>query len=244
MIYIPPYKKSEVEQDEINREVLSMLEQDLIEASKSGFNLPILVVRKKDGSIRICTDSRSIGKHITKLRLPLPSINDLIRKLGPCRFYCTIDLKAAFHQILLNRNSRKYTAFRTSLGCFQFKRMSFGLPNAPSSMSTLISMVVSDLPGTVAYLDDILVGGRTMEECKENLEAVFKRLKEKNLQINPAKCVFFKTSVKYLGHVLTADGIRQDPDKIAAIKDFPVPKNPQRFERIFGTCFILQKVYK
>ena len=121
VIYIPPYKKSVEEQEEINKEVINILEQDLIEASKSGFNLPILVVRKKDGSIRICTDSRSIGKHITKLRLPLPSINDLIRKLGPCKYYCTIDLKSAFHQILLNRNSRKYTAFRTSLGCIRLK---------------------------------------------------------------------------------------------------------------------------
>ena len=141
-----------------------MLEQDLIEASNSGFNLPILVVKKRDGSIRICTDSRSIGKHITKLRLPLPSINELIRKLGHCEYYCTLDLKSAFHQIMLGKDSRKYTAFRTSLGCFQFKRMSFGLPNAPSSMSTLISMVVSGLHQTVAYLDDILVGGRTLDE--------------------------------------------------------------------------------
>ena len=220
----PLFKKSVEEQEQINNEVLSMLEQDLKEASKSGFNLPILVVRKKDGSIRICTDSRSIGKHITKLRLPLPSINELIRKLGTCKYYCTIDLKSAFHQILLNKNSRQFTAFRTSLGCFQFKRMSFGLPNAPSSMSTLISMVVSDLPGTVAYLDDILVGGRTIEECKENLEAVFRRLKEKNLTINPVKYVFFKTSVKYLEHVLCSDGIKQDPAKISAIKDYPIPK--------------------
>ena len=78
VIYIPPYKKSSEELDEINTEIINMLEQDLIEASKSGFNLPILVVKKRDGSIRICTDSRSIGKHITKLRLPLPSINELM----------------------------------------------------------------------------------------------------------------------------------------------------------------------
>ena len=156
-----------------------MLDQDLIEASKSGFNLPILVVRKKDGSIRVCTDSRAIGKHITKLRLPLPSINELIRKLGPCKVYCTLDLKSAFHQILLGKDSRPYTAFRTSLGCFQMKRMAFGLPNAPSSMSALISMVVSGLPGTVAYLDDILIGGKDIEECRNNLQAVIQRLPEK-----------------------------------------------------------------
>ena len=159
VIYIPQYKTTAAEQDEINDEILSMLDQDLIEASKSGFNLPILVVRKKNGSIRICTDSRAIGKHITKLRLPLPSINELIRKLGPCKIYCSLDLKSAFHQILLSKESRKYTAFRSALGCFQMKRMAFGLPNSPSSMSTLISMVVAGLPGTIAYLDDILVGG-------------------------------------------------------------------------------------
>ena len=201
-----------------------MLDQDLIEASKSDFNLPILVVRKKGGSIRICTDSRVIGKHITKLRLPLPSINELIRKLGHCEYYCTIDLKSAFHQILLGKNSRQYTAFRTSLGCFQMKRMAFGLPNAPSSMSTLISMVVSGLPGTVAYLDDILVGGKTIEECRNNPEVVFQRLSEKKLTIAPEKSVFFKSSVKYLGHILCPQGIKQDPEKVSAIKECVTPK--------------------
>ena len=115
------YKTTSTEQDEINEETLKMLDQDLIEASKSGFNLPILVVWKKDGSIRICTDSRAIGKHITKLRLPLPSIDELIRKLGPCKVYCTLDLKSAFHQILLGKDSRPYTTIRTSLGYFQMK---------------------------------------------------------------------------------------------------------------------------
>ena len=166
VIYIPPYKCTSAEEEEINQEILSMLEQDLIEASKSGFNLPILVVRKKNGSLRICTDSRAIGKHITKLRLPLPSINELIRRLGPCKVYCVIDLKSAFYQVLLAKDSRKFTAFRSSLGCFQMTRMSFGLPNAPGSMQNLISMVVNGLPGTVAYLDDILVGGKDVEECR------------------------------------------------------------------------------
>ena len=86
-----------------------------------------------------------------------------------------------------------------------------------------------------------MVGGRTIEECKENLEAVFKRLKEKNLQINPEKCVFFKTSVKYLGHVLCADGIKQDPDKIAATKDFPVPKTLKDLRGFLGLASYYRK---
>ena len=169
-IFIPPYRCTELEEELINAEVREMLTQDLIEASKSGFNLPILIVKKRQGGIRICTDSRSIGKHICKIRLPLPAINDLIRKMGTGKYFCVLDLKTAYYQILLDEESRGYTCFRTSLGAFQFKRLSFGLPNAPSSMQTLISKVVCGLQGVVAYLDDILISGDTLESCKENLE--------------------------------------------------------------------------
>ena len=103
-IYVPPYKTSAAEMEEINNEVLSMLESDLIEVSRSGFNLPILVVRKRDNSICLCTDSRAIKRHICQLRLPLPSINELLRTLGPCKVYTTLDLKSAFHQVLLKKN--------------------------------------------------------------------------------------------------------------------------------------------
>ena len=240
-IYIPPYKTTSAEEEEINEEILKMLQQDLIEASKSGFNLPILVVRKKNGTIRICTDSRAIGKHITKLRLPLPSINELIRKLGPCKMYCVVDLKSAFHQILLGKESRPYTAFRTSLGAFQMTRMAFGLPNAPSSMSALISMVVNGLPGVVAYLDDILVGGSDIEDCRNNLEAVFQRLAEKGLTIAPEKCVFFKESVIYLGHVLSSQGIKQDPEKVSAIHGCATPKTLKDLRAFMGLASYYRK---
>ena len=102
--------------------------------------------------------------------------------------FCVIDLKSAFYQILLDKNSRQYTAFRISLGCFQYKRLPFGLPNAPSSMTSLISQVITGLDGVVAYLDDILVGGTDLQSCRDNLEAVFAKLKEFNLTINPEKC--------------------------------------------------------
>ena len=125
------------------------------------------------------------------MSLPLPSINELIRRLGPCKVYCTLDLKSAFYQILLGKESRPYTAFRTSLGCFQMACMSFGLLNAPSSMSTLISIVVNGIPGIIAYLDDILVGGKDIAECRDNLEAVFQSLADKDLTIAPEKCSFF-----------------------------------------------------
>ena len=124
-----------------------MLNEDLIECSKSGFNLPILIVRKKQGGIRICIDSRSLSKHIVKIRLPLPAINDLIRKLGSSKIFCVIDLKSVFYQILLDEKSRHYTAFRSSLGYFQFKRLPFGLPNAPLSMTSLIGQVIRGLDG-------------------------------------------------------------------------------------------------
>ena len=99
-----------------------MLHEDLIEVSKSGFNLPILIVRKKSGCLRLVTDSRCIGKYITKIRLPLPCINSLIRKLNTARMFCVIDLKEAFFQILLDEKSRHLTCFRTSTEAYQFKR--------------------------------------------------------------------------------------------------------------------------
>ena len=159
--------------------------------------------------------------------------------------YCTLDLKSAYHQIKLSKESRPYTAFRVpGLGCFQMKRMGFGLCNAPSSMSTLMSMVVTGLQQTVAYLDDILVGGADIEECHRNLEAVFKCLSEKGLTLAPEKCTFFKESVKYLGHVLSAGGIQQDPDKVAAIKQFPTPRTLKDLRGFLGLASYYRKFTK
>ena len=133
-----------------------------------------------------------MSKHIVKIRLPLPAINDLIRKLGSSKVYCVIDLKQAFYQILLDEKSRQYTAFRSSLGAFQFKRLPFRMPNAPNSMQSLIGQVITGLDGVIAYLDNILVGAPDLESCKQNLEAVFARLRQYNLTISPEKCVFLR----------------------------------------------------
>ena len=243
-IFVPPYKTSPVEMDEINKEVLSMLDNDLVEVSRSGFNLPLLVVRKRDNTIRLCTDSRALKRHICSLRIPLPSINELLRTLGPCKVYTTLDLKSAFHQVLLKKESRKYTAFRTSLGIFHMKRMAFGLPNSPSTMSQLIAMVVTNLPGCVAYLDDILVGGKDLEDCAANVERVLQRLSELNLTLAPEKCTFFQNQVKYLGHILTSNGIKQDPSKIKAIKEAAIPKTLKDLRSFMGMASYYRKFTK
>ena len=122
--------------------------------------------------------------------------------------------------------------------------MSFGLPNAPSSMSTLISMVVNGLPGCVAYLDDILVGGKDLDECKVNLENVLQRLSELNLTVAPEKCTFFKEQVKYLGHILSSEGIRQDPVKVQAIKSCDVPKTLKDLRAFMGLASYYRKFTK
>ncbi|XP_044755050.1 uncharacterized protein LOC123314004 [Coccinella septempunctata] len=186
------------------------------------------MVKKKDGKPRFCIDFRIVNNVSVKDAYPLPYISGILDKLRKAKYISTIDLKQGYWQVPLAPESRPITAFTVpGRGLFQFKVMAFGLHSAPASFQRLLDRVIGPEmePYAFAYLDDIVVLGETLDEHLDNLRKVFHRLREANLQLNPEKCEFVRKSLKYLGHVVTEDGICTDPDKISAINEMPAPKS-------------------
>jgi Reverse transcriptase (RNA-dependent DNA polymerase). len=197
------------------------------------------IVRKKDGSPRFCIDFRKVNEVTQKDAYPLPYINAILDKLRRARYISSIDLKQGYWQIPLSAESKPVTAFTVpGRGLFQFKVMPFGLHSAPATFQRLLDRIISPElePHAFAYLDDIIVLGETFEDHLENLKEVFRRLRMANLKLNPDKCQFCRKSLKYLGHMVTAEGIRTDPEKVEAIQKFPTPKNVREVRRFLGTA--------
>ena len=190
-----------------------MLNDDVIEPSVSPYNSPVFLVPKKSQDDtkkwRLVVDFRDLNKKIPQDRFPLPRIEDILDSLGKAKFFSTLDLQSGFHQIALEKDSRKYTAFSTQKCHFQYKRLPFGLNISPNSFQRMMSIALSGLPPETAflYIDDIIVLGNSETHHLHNLEKVFGKLRERNLKLNPSKYNFFRTEVTFLGHKVTAEGI-------------------------------------
>lgn len=235
-IYQKQYQFSPAIKKQIEVEVQEMLDQDVIEPSYSPWCSPILLVPKPTGAKRLCLDSRQLNKVTKRDTYPLPSVNNIVDNLKNAKFLSTLDLKSAFWQIPLDVNSKEKTAFAVpGKGLFHFKVMPFGLVNASQSQQRLMDMLFHSRDNKVwAYLDDIVICSATFREHLEQLEWVMGVLKEVNLTINVAKCKFARSSLKYLGFIVDKDGLRTDPDKVAAILNFPRPRNYTQLKRFIG----------
>jgi hypothetical protein len=221
----------------IDEEVDKMLAEGVIEPSDSPWSSPIVLAKKKDGKHRFCIDFRKVNEVTRKDAYPLPFINVILDKLRRARYISTIDLKSGYWQVPLTPSSKPITAFTVpSRGLYQFRVMPFGLHSAPATFQRLMDRVIGPEldPYCFAYLDDIVVLGETFEQHLQVLQEVFRRLRAANLRLNPDKCQFGRRSLTYLGHVVTAAGIRTDPDKVAAIRQLATPKTLRqlRFSRI------------
>lgn len=224
-------------QDIINQEVDEMIQLGVIEPSNSPWSSPVVIVRKKDGKPRFCIDFRKVNEVSERDAYPLPYINAILDKLRKARYISSIDLKQGYWQIPLTPDSKPITAFTVpGRGLFQFRVMPFGLHSAPATFQRLLDRIIGpDMdPHAFAYLDDIIVLGETFEGHLTNLREVFRRLRVANLQLNPEKCQFCRKSLKYLGHVVTAEGIKTDPEKVESIQKFPTPRTVRDVRRFLG----------
>ena len=169
-------------------------------------------------------------------KFPIPNITDILDRLGRCKYFTTLDLASGYHQIEVNEKDMPKTAFNVENGHYEFTRMPFGLKNAPSTFQRLMNHILKDLVGKecLVYLDDIIILGSSLEEHIQNLEKVFKVLQEANLQVQLDKSEFLKTEVEYLGHVVTPEGVKPNPNKINAIKKFPIPKTQTEIKQFLG----------
>lgn len=246
-VYIPNYKNIYSQNDEIKKQVQKMLKDDIIEPSVSPYNSPILLVPKKSDNNskkwRLVVDFRQLNKKILADKFPLPRIDTILDQLGNAKYFTTLDLMSGFHQIPLDPEAKKYTAFSTSSGHFNFKRLPFGLNISPNSFQRMMNIAMAGLYPDCAfiYIDDIIIIGCSVNHHLNNLQKVFERLRYYNLKLNPEKCNFFRREVLYLGHRITDKGILPDNSKFQVIKDFPVPTNADEIRRFVAFCNYYRK---
>jgi len=238
---IPIGKRAEV--DEIIREMRC---QGVIEESFSPWVSPAVLVRKKDGTLRFCIDYRKLNAVTIKDSYPLPRIDDLLDQLSGNAWFTTLDLKSGYWQIKIRSEDKEKTAFSVGNGLWQFTVMPFGLCNAPATFERLMERILQGLITKIClvYLDDVIVFGKTFEEMVENLKQIFIRFREANLRINPKKCSLFGRQVKYLGHIITANGISTDPEKTNAVVEWPIPQSKKQVRSFLGFCSYYRKFVK
>ena len=228
---------------EIEKELARLLRNDIIEPVReaSSWVSPIVPSRKANGNLRLCIDYRQLNKHIIRERRAMPTVQEITAQLHGYTVFSVLDAEAGFHQLALSESSRHLTTFTTHIGLFRFKRLPFGIACAPEVFQRVLSDMLSGIPGVHVYVDDILVAGEDMKQHDQRLEQVMKRLQDCRLKLNEAKCKLRQKQVKYLGCILTADGVSPDPDKIAAIKELPEPKTLRDVRQLLGMVNYLGK---
>ena len=226
--------------------VNNMLDQGIIEESTSPWASPIVLVKKKDGSLRFCIDYRKLNAVTVKDAYPLPRIDDTITAFKEAKWFSTLDLTSGYWQVGLTEDARKKSAFCIPGGLYQFKVMSFGLCNAPGTFERLMERVLAGLSwkSCLLYLDDIIIYSQTFAEHQEHLQEVFNRLVQAGLKLKPSKCQLFQAEVNFLGHIIGRSGVRTDPEKTEAVRKWARPQNVTDVRSFLGLCSYYRKFVK
>ena len=232
----PIYTMSQTELDELKRQLTDLLARGYARPSISPFGSPILFVRKKDGSLRLCVDYRALNNLTIKNSYPLPRVDELLDRLHGATIFSKIDLRHGYHQIRIAEEDIHKTAFRTRYGHFEYTVMPFGLTNAPATFQRLMHDIfrphLDDF--IIIYLDDILVFSKNEADHARHLATTLQLLQSNDLFANISKCVFAVPSVDFVGHIVSKDGISTDPAKIAAILAWPLPTNISDLRSFLG----------
>ena len=232
----PPRRAPLGQESVVQEELDKMLKQKVIEPSSSAWASPVVLVKKKDGSVRFCVDYRRLNDVTEKDAYPLPRVDDNLDALAGAKLFSTLDLASGYWQVEMDPHDAEKTAFCTRYGLYQWRVMPFGLCNAPSTFERLMEKVLSGLQWKIAllYLDDIIVFSSTVEQQLERLRLVFERIRKENLQLKPKKCHLFRKEVSFLGHRVSADGVTTEEDKVQAVKEWPVPKTVKAVRSFLG----------
>ena len=213
-----------------------LLAKNIIRPSSSPYASPIVVVRKKNGDIRLCCDFRGINLKTRRDKFPLPKIEESLDALGGAKFFSSLDLASGYHQVAMAEEDIEKTAFVCPYGLFEWMRLPFGLCNAPSTFQRFIQKAMHGYLFDIllAYLDDILVYSTDFQQHLSDLQKVFQRLREVGVKLNPEKCSLGQLEVGFLGHRVSAAGIATDPAKLEAVQAFPVPKTLKNVREFVG----------
>jgi hypothetical protein len=234
--FLPIYHLSPRELQEVKEQLTMLLEMGFIQPSKSPYGAPIIFVPKKNGKLRMCVDFRALNNATVKNRYPLPRIDELLDRLQGASVFTKLDLQSGYWQIRIKEEDVHKTAFRTRYGHYEWRVLPFGLTNAPATFQALMNRVLAPFLDkfVVVYLDDILIFSRSPEEHAKHLQLVLEALEKNELYVGVDKCAFAHKQVDFLGHVVSSDGIRPDPAKVAAVKEWPVPKTLRDVRSFLG----------
>lgn len=231
-----PYHVPIKSQLEIERQITELLKHQIIEPSFSPWSSPIVLVKKKNGQYRFCIDFRKLNAVTLKDAFPLPRVDDMLDNLKGSKYFTILDLSNGYWQIPMKASDKDKTAFCTSQGLYHWKRLPYGPINGPKALNRLMKIVFSGLTWKqlMIYFDDLFVYSPSFEQHLVDLDLVFSRIRAAHLKLQPSKCVFATQSIKFLGHVVTSEGIMPDPDKTQLIHQLPTPKNASQLKSFLG----------
>ena len=229
------------------KEIKRLMDLGIIEPSTSNYHSPSFVMAKGDGSLRLLTDFRSLNQKILRTQAPVPALQDLVALWHNCTLFSTLDFQKGFFQTALTPESRKYTATSIpGIAFFQYCRSPMGLASSPGFFQSLVEKILMGLKQAqcVSFLDDILSGAKDSDEMIANLRAVFLRIRDSKMLLNSKKCALFRKSLKYLGHIISEDGVAVCPDKVDAISKMVQPKNVKGVRSFLGLSGFYRRYVK
>lgn len=238
---------------EMDKHIKELLSKDIIEKSSSPYASPAFLIDKENGGKRLCCDYRSINKKVIYDSYPMPSVESVLQFLGNAQVFSKIDLNSSFHQVPLLESSREKTAFITPLGLYQYKYVPFGLCVSPQALNRVIDAIFGNGEGSlkvrdnikykyiIPFVDDICVYSNNIEEHLVHLDEVFTRLGNAGITVNPRKLELCKDSVKFLGYIISSNGLLINPDKVQAVLDYPEPKNIKQLMTFLGMTSFYSK---
>ncbi|KAG1372126.1 hypothetical protein G6F61_011330 [Rhizopus arrhizus] len=241
-----PYRISPLEADHLQKELEKYCKLGVISPSNSPWAAPVILVKKKNGEYRMVIDYRKLNAVTKKDAYPLPRIDDLLDTLGKAKVFSALDMRAGFHQVPVEENSKELTAFTTKFGIYHYNTLPMGLVNSPATFQRLIDLCFRPLINKclVTYIDDLNVYSLNHTDHLHHLEQVFQYIRIANLKLNPEKCFFFKDQLKFLGYTVTKEGLQTDPSKIQKIIEYPQPKTIKQVRGFLGLASYYRRFIK